>query len=209
MGELLNKLPAAKLQKSTELALWILLATCCRVGELLQAEWCDIDLKEGRWHIPVANAKNKKAHTVFLSPFAIKQFEALLEISGENRWCYPAENKKDMPIDKKSISKQVGDRQRQQPMKNRSKAVGTLMMTSGKWSPHDLRRTGATMMGSLGVRPDIIEKCLNHVEQKKLIRIYQRQELKEEQCQAWLLLGARLDLLVNAGATVVTQPRAA
>jgi hypothetical protein len=40
-------------------------------------------------------------------------------------------------------------------------------------------------MGNLGVLPDVIEKCLNHVEQNKMKRIYQRQELKTEQAQAW------------------------
>jgi len=80
-------------------------------------------------------------------------------------------------------------------MKNRSKATGALLLTGGAWTPHDLRRTGATMMGTLGVRPDIIEKCLNHVEQNKLIRVYQRQEMTPEQRDAWRLLGDRLEIL--------------
>jgi hypothetical protein len=33
----------------------------------------------------------------------------------------------------------------------------------GGWTPHDLRRTGATMMGELGVMGEGIERCLNHV----------------------------------------------
>jgi hypothetical protein len=51
------------------------------------------------------------------------------------------------------------------------------------------------MMGMLGVRPDVIEKCLNHVEQNKVVRIYQRQKLEAEQAEAWRLLGIRLELL--------------
>jgi integrase len=53
-------------------------------------------------------------------------------------------------------------------MKNRAKATGALLLKGGAWTPHDLRRTGATMMGRLGVRLDVIEKCLNHVEQKRI-----------------------------------------
>jgi integrase len=201
--ELRAKLPAAKFQKSTDLALWIMLSTCCRVGELLQAQWCDIDLDAGTWHIPAGNSKNKKAHTVLLSSFSIEQFRALFEINGTSRWCYPAANNEDTHVDIKSASKQVGDRQRTTPMKNRSHATGALLLRGGKWTPHDLRRTGATMMGTLGVRPDVIEKCLNHVEQKKLVRIYQRQELKEEQRQAWRLLGERLEFLMAAKSNVI------
>jgi hypothetical protein len=52
-------------------------------------------------------------------------------------------------------------------------------------------------MGNLKVAPDVIEKCLNHTEENKVKRIYQRQELKAEQAEAWRLLGDRLNLLVN------------
>jgi hypothetical protein len=31
------------------------------------------------------------------------------------------------------------------------------------WTRHDLRRTGATMLGEMGELPDIIEAALNHV----------------------------------------------
>lgn len=193
--ELQRKLPDANLQKSTELAIWLMLSTCCRVGELSRAKWGDIDIGAATWRIPPDNAKNGKEHTVLLSRFSIWQFEKLRLINGFTRWCYPAENKDDEHVCVKSISKQVHDRQRVTPMKNRSKATGALLLTGGAWTPHDLRRTGATMMGTLGVRPDIIEKCLNHVEQNKLIRVYQRQEMTPEQRDAWRLLGDRLEIL--------------
>lgn len=70
----------------------------------------------------------------------------------------------------------------------------------GGWTPHDLRRTGATMMGELGIMGEVIERCLNHVEGNKLKRIYQRHELKAEQREAWRLLGDRLALLQSADA---------
>ena len=54
------------------------------------------------------------------------------------------------------------------------------------------------MMGELGVMGEVIERCLNHVEQNKLKRIYQRHELKAEQQDAWRLLGDRLSLLLSA-----------
>ena len=72
-----------------------------------------------------------------------------------------------------------------------------MILTGGKWTPHDLRRTGATMMGDLGIAPDVIEKCLNHTEENKVKRIYQRQKLEAEQGEAWQKLGERLSLLVN------------
>jgi hypothetical protein len=53
------------------------------------------------------------------------------------------------------------------------------------------------MIGNLRIQPDVIEKCLNHTEENKVKRIYQRQELKAEQADAWRVLGERLSLLVT------------
>lgn len=54
------------------------------------------------------------------------------------------------------------------------------------------------MMGELGVVGEVIKRCLNHLEQNKLKCIYQRQELKVEQQEAWRLQGERLALLLSA-----------
>jgi hypothetical protein len=64
-------------------------------------------------------------------------------------------------------------------------------------------------MGNLGVRPDVIDKCLNHVEPNRLHRIYQRQTLRAEQAEAWRLLGERLELLTSGADNVVTLNRVA
>jgi hypothetical protein len=45
--------------------------------------------------------------------------------------------------------------------------------------------------------PGVIEKCLNHVEQNRVLRIYQRQKLEVEQAEAWRVLGDRLELLAQ------------
>ena len=204
----LNKLlPAAGMQDAGVAATWIMLSTCCRVGEISRARWVDIDLKTDTWRIPPDNAKNGKEHTVYLSEFAARHFKKLKELATDDlgklsAWAMPA-SQKDSHVCIKSLTKQIGDRQRgdgREPMKNRSKLISALVLPRGKWTPHDLRRTGATLMGRLGVRPDVIEKCLNHVEQNALVRIYQRQSLEAEQAEAWRLLGERLELLTSVDA---------
>lgn len=193
-----GKLEAARMAESSTAAIWIMLSTCCRVGEISQAVWKDVDLVDSAWRIPPENAKNAKAHTVFLSPFAVRQFETLKALAKESSWVLPA-RWTDQHVCVKSLAKQIGDRQRgnKPPMKSRSLNINALELLGGKWTPHDLRRTGATTMGMLGVRPDVIEKCLNHVEQNKIVRIYQRQKLEAEQAEAWRLLGERIELLTS------------
>jgi len=212
-----DMLLAARMAASSTAAIWIMLSTCCRVGEISRAAWKDVDLEAKTWFIPPENAKNTKAHTVYLSPFAIRQFETLKKLPTENcedgtqiKWVLPA-RWTDMHLCVKSLAKQIGDRQRgdKPPMKCRSLHINALELPGGKWTPHDLRRTAATMMGVLGVRPDVIEKCLNHVEQNKIVRIYQRQKLEAEQAEAWRLLGERLELLLRRDADNVVMIRSA
>ena len=177
-----------------------MLSTCCRVGELSRAKWEEIDLERGEWFIPASNSKNSKKHIVFLSSFAKDHFEKLYAITGIGVWCLPSRDSKSH-ISPKSISKQIKDRIRKKPLTNRTIATEKLLLSGGGWTPHDLRRTGATMMGELGVIGEVIERCLNHVEQNKLRRVYQRHELKAEQQEAWKLLGNRLALLRDSEVT--------
>ncbi len=99
------------------------------------------------------------------------------------------------------MTKQIKDRQRpadSKSMKNRTvKHAQALVLPGGAWTPHDLRRTAATITASLGTPPHIVDKMLNHVEQNRLVRIYQRANFEAEQAEGWRLLGERLELLTR------------
>lgn len=208
--ELLAKIPGANLQTRTEAAIWLMLATGCRVGEISQAKWSDVDLDNKIWTIPAEVAKNTKEHKIYLSSFAVKWFEVLRPAEMCSDWVFPAANKPGEHLCVKSITKQVGDRQRQGfPMQNRSQAVASLKLSGGDWTPHDLRRTAATLAGELGTAPYVIERMLNHQQRNPLERIYQRQSLEAEQREGWRLLGERLELLTCGAANLVTFKRSA
>lgn len=210
--QLAAQTPQAGLMPTTEAAIWIALSTCCRIGELLAARWEHIDLAQGTWWIPPEIAKNGKAHTVYLSDFTKQQFQRVKDLNSATPWCYPNRSSTDS-VCEKTVTKQLGDRQRQgkAPMSGRAKAdyADKLALPGGRWTPHDLRRTGATLMVSLGVLPEVAERCLNHTEENKVKRIYQRHSYESEMRQAWSLLGERLDLLTRPDAgNVVTLRRA-
>ena len=199
---LARQLPDAHLLMSTECAVWIALSTMCRIGELSKAKISDLDLELKTWVIPEANSKNGKAHTVYLSDFALKHFTALKNVAQNDTWMFPNRDGSSH-VCEKSITKQIGGRQTENILSNRSQPNQALVLTGGKWTPHDLRRSGATLMGDLGIAPDVIEKCLNHTEENKVKRTYQRQKMELEQAQAWRVLGDRLNLLVNTDASNV------
>lgn len=198
--QLAKQVPKAHLVVTTEAAIWIVLSTCCRIGELLSARWEHVDLDRGTWWIPPEASKNKKAHTVNLSDFSKAQFARVKKISGTSTWCYPNRTDKDSVSDK-TVTKQVGDRQRQgkPSISRRAKAkyADALTLPGGHWTPHDLRRTGATLMVSLGVLPEVADRCLNHVEENKVKRIYQRHSYAAEMRVAWDRLGKHLAKLTG------------
>jgi integrase len=203
--ELSIKLPLAGLSKRTQIACWIMLSCCCRIGELIKAKWSEIDLDARVWTIPKENAKNKSTHLVFLSDFAIRYFEQLREIS-KGEWCYPDASGENHVCDK-STTKQIRDRQmsamNRKPMKHRSAKANALVLSSGDWIPHDLRRTGSTLMQQLKITPMVIERVLNHTEPSKLKRTYHTYEYAEEKREAWRMLGEKLDQLIYVGAEVI------
>lgn len=208
--ELSAKIEQANLTKSTKAAIWIQLATGCRIGELLKAEWHGVDLDAGTWVIPPEHSKNGEPLTVYLSEFSLRHFQTLKEVNGDSQWCYPDRSGK-RHVCPKSVTKQVADRQLaadRKPMSNRSKNADSLSLSGGKWTPHDLRRTAGTMMTALGVMPEVADKCLNHLEQNRIRRTYLRHGYDAEKREAWRLLGERLDLLTRKDAgNVVTLDR--
>ena len=210
--ELSQKLPLAKLNKRLEILIWIMLSCCTRIGETTKARWENVNLDGAVWFIPAANTKNETDHTVYLSSFAVEQFRQLNELPGTSAWCFP-NNSGEAPIDSKNATKMIRDRQmsamNRKPLQGRSKDADALILSGGDWVPHDLRRTGATILQSLGVTPEVIEKVLNHTEPDKLKKVYHQYDYAKEKREAWRLLGDRLALVLNPADNIVTMLRKA
>ncbi|MCU0836803.1 MAG: site-specific integrase [Chromatiaceae bacterium] len=213
LRELARRLPKAGLPKWAPPAVWILLATATRVGELLQSRWSDVDLERGEWSIPAENAKNGRAHLVYLSPFACRLFRELLALR-ETEWVIAgrevARPDDDVPttrpVDKKAMAHLLRDRQRLAKNAGRATPLGkrtikyaqALALPGGLWTAHDLRRSAATLMQQLGVLPAVIEKCLNHTETRRMVAVYQRAEYLPERRDAFERLGQHLDSIVTS-----------
>jgi hypothetical protein len=56
-------------------------------------------------------------------------------------------------------------------------------------------------MTALGVIPEVAERCLNHTEDNKVKRIYQRHSYTAEMTAAWRLLGEYLETLIDPKST--------
>lgn len=141
-------LDAADMTPRVGTAIKLLLVTGQRRGELTRARWEHIDIGKAIWHIPAEHAKNGKAHKVHLSAQALELFAELRKLRTSNEWVMPSATGEDRPMNENAISRAVS---------RNIKALGVR-----KWVPHDLRRTAATGMNSIGVLPHVVEKILNH-----------------------------------------------
>lgn len=197
--DLFHRLPFSGLSETQQIALKIQLGTGCRIGELIKARWEHIDIDEASWTIPSENSKNAKAHTIHLSQWSLPLIEQLLDITSGSEWLFPASRGPGHACTK-SITKAVADRQKEpdETLKGRTiKQAQALMLEGGQWRPHDLRRTASTFLGDLRVLPDIIERILNHKEENKMKRIYQRYDYFAERKEALERLGGLLIELQN------------
>jgi integrase len=77
------------------------------------------------------------------------------------------------------------------------------------WTPHDLRRTAATMMAELGVQPHVIEAVLNHVSGHRagVAGIYNRASYEREKAIALDLWAAHLTAIVEGRDSNITPLR--
>lgn len=202
----LNKYEAERpLKKEVQLAMWICLSTICRIGELLMTEWKHINFDERTWFIPAENVKgeddDKRDQLVYLSDFAFDKFKQLHTLTGDTLWAFPARyNAGHVCV--KSATKQIGDRQikfkrRRKKQQARVENNSLVLSDTDEWTPHDLRRTGATMMQQLKVDRDVINLCQNHVIGSKVDRVYLLEEYADEKREAWHKLGDRLDEILS------------
>lgn len=173
------------------------LATAQRKGELVAATWPEMDLDAALWTIPAAKAKNRVEHLVPLSDLAIgllKDLKALGtdKIDGDNtaadsdvaqeEWLFPS------PRGGKSITPESVNH----AMRRNLIHIGVENLT-----PHDLRRTAASIIGSEKVPRFIISRVLNHVDRSVTGR-YDRHEYLDEKREALDKLGAHIETLLAA-----------
>jgi integrase len=214
---LFRQLPAAGMEPQKAAAVLIMVATACRISELISAEWQHVDFTGGTWYIPVT--KNQRDHTVHLSDFALGQFMLIKEanladasrhekntqgtgrgnvnsVSKVQRWVFP-NAKGTGPVCTKTLGKQIADRQRtpDRRLANRSKKCSALILPGGRWTAHDLRRTAATLMARLDISTDVIDECLNHKLQSRVARVYIHDRREKAQQVAFDALGTHLDAI--------------
>jgi len=72
-------------------------------------------------------------------------------------------------------------------------------LSGGRWTLHDMRRTGATLMQGLGVPTEVIDRCQNHVlAGSRVRRHYLHYDYAKEKGEAWRALGEHLETIIQS-----------
>ena len=180
-SELARVLPALRSSNRPHAdCMLFLLLTLARREEACRAAWRDVDFENCCWTIP--ETKNGEAHIVPLSTQAVELLRALAlrgALAGDLLFATA-----------KMSSLGNWDRE--------TKRVMAASETSG-WNRHDLRRTGATMLGEMGELPDIVEAALNHVSiRSPLAAAYNRSRYRPQVASALQRLADALDSIETA-----------
>ncbi|UDL87015.1 tyrosine-type recombinase/integrase [Mesorhizobium sp. PAMC28654] len=135
------------------IALRMAAVTLQRGGKVVGMRWDEIDRAAKTWLIPADRMKGKKAHMVPLSTAAIALLdEAKAAVDGDGSdFVFPSpRSEDDQPLDRRAFSR---------AMKRLVEAVKI-----GAATPHDLRRTGATLLTSerIGFSRFIVSQVIAH-----------------------------------------------
>jgi integrase len=165
IGEFLRAVNASNIRRQFKLAFHLLLLTMVRKGELMGAQWEELDPEKGEWHIPAANMKTGKPHIVYLSSQAANLFEELRGLASGSDWVLPGSGTLVKPFAHNTLNKTL-----QNVMEGSEIERFTI---------HDLRRTASTLLHEAGFNSDVIEKALAH-EQKGVRGIYNRAQYADQ-----------------------------
>lgn len=157
----------------------LFLLTAQRGGEVRSMRWADVDLDMGWWTIPATQTKNGLAHRVPLSPEALAVLRAFHTTAAASPWVFPS------PA-----------RQHQALGKLHKEAQCLVAISGVAFVPHDLRRTAASHMTSMGIPRFVVAKILNHVE-PGVTKVYDRHSYDAEKRQALDAWGRKVMALVT------------
>jgi integrase len=168
----------------------LLLLTGQRLGEVTGMVRSELAEDLATWTIPGARTKNHRQHVVPLAPLARELIAAVPATGGEFVFT----------TDGGRTSVSLGSK-----IKNRLDAA----MNVPPWRLHDLRRTAVTGMAELGIRPDVIELCVNHVSGTRggIAGVYNKSELMPERRAALERWALHVQGIVAGKAANVTPIR--
>lgn len=160
----------------------LLIATGCRRSEVAGMRWSEVDLANRLWSIPSSRRKGAIPHVVALNDLAMEVLGSLPRFTSD--WVFPARVRAD--------SRSSGHFRAYSKLKARLDALSGIEGAT----LHDIRRTVATKLQSLGIKSEVIEAVLGHKRQG-IQKVYQRHDYLPEKKAALDLWARHLQHLLD------------
>lgn len=152
------------------LALELIVATAARPGEVSALPWSELRLEDApTWRLPATRSKNRKPRNIPLSKWAVMLIEQARVVGsrrvGGNAFVFPSKYKGEEPIARHSLSQALVE------VRQAAKIEA--------FTPHDLRRTAASIARERGATRDGVEALLGHTT-AGVTSIYDRSQFDAE-----------------------------
>ncbi|AWI58993.1 tyrosine-type recombinase/integrase [Sinorhizobium fredii] len=180
----------------------LLLLTGQRRDEVAAAARPEFDLSEkALWTIPKERAKNGVAHAVPLAPAALDLIKALPVVDGKAKLLLSTTG--ETPISGFSRAKESLDAAMLEIAREEASERGDDLedVTVSPWRLHDLRRTCASGMASLGQPVHVVEAVLNHKSGtiKGVAAVYNRYDYADEKRRALCAWASLVESITREG----------
>lgn len=157
----------ARISQAVRLALKLILVSAQRPGEVVGAAWSEIDESRAVWTIP-AERKNGREHEVPLSTLALELLRELHAVTEPHSTKKRAEPLPRSPFllpaahTLRKAGHPVTVRALSRALRNNIDSKTGKLFGCEPFTPHDLRRTAASIMTKIGIPRLHVEKVLNH-----------------------------------------------
>lgn len=155
----LLKAMSAREDDMTKAAMQLLALTFVRTGELIGAEWSEIDWNREEWHIPKERMKMRRPHVVPLSRQALEILWELKKKTGERTHIFFSAAAKDKHISNGAVLMAL-----------------RRMGYRGRMTGHGFRTMASTILNEKNYPSDWIERQLAHEDDDKIRGAYNRAE---------------------------------
>jgi integrase len=179
---LLSAIQKTELWLGTKVALELILRTAQRPGEVRQMEKHEVNAEEKVWIIPAEKSKNGLAQVVPLTDKTLQLIDQANALSPSS-WSIPSPFHEGSPLSEYGLAQGI------------RRIVEDIEME--RTTPHDLRRTAATIISELGFNRLIVDKILNHKDQT-MGGVYDRHSYDKEKRMALEAWERELNSVLNA-----------
>lgn len=167
---LMRTLTNASIRRTTRCLIEWQLHTMVRPGEAAGTRWDEIDFEKNIWTIPASRMKQKRSHSIPLSPQTLQLLKLMKPISARSEYVFPSDRNPRTHTHPQTANMAL-------------KRMGF----DKKLVAHGLRALASTTLNEQGFDPEVIEAALAHVGKNEVRNAYNRAQYIERRIplMAW------------------------